>query len=84
VSLSIIYSIILDLGLSENIEHFLNYDMIFSGGTFMRDDEKKPSLDFNQIKEVKVKMDLYHPGSHQERVEKENKKYRVRKRHHSK
>lgn len=41
--------------------------------------EKK--LDFEKIKEVNAKMDLYNPGSHKEKLAKGYKGFKLRKQH---
>lgn len=41
--------------------------------------KQKTSLDFDKIKEVKVKMDLYNPGSHKEKLAKGYKGFKLRK-----
>jgi hypothetical protein len=43
------------------------------------DKNKTKSLDFDKIKEVKIKMDLYNPGSHKEKLEKGYKGFKLRK-----
>ena len=43
-------------------------------------DKSKPKpLDFDKIKEVKIKMDLYNPGSHKEKLKKGYKGFKLRK-----
>lgn len=41
---------------------------------------KEKTINFDNIKEVKVKMDLYHPGSHREKLEKGYKGFKLKKR----
>jgi hypothetical protein len=45
------------------------------------DKKQKEKLDFDKIKEVKVKMDLYNPGSHKEKLSKGYKGFKLRKQH---
>jgi hypothetical protein len=45
-----------------------------------KSDNRSPkSIDFNKIKEVKVKMDLYNPGSHKEKLSKGYKGFKLKK-----
>lgn len=48
------------------------------------ENSQKPKLDFDKIKEVKVKMDLYNPGSHKEKLSKGYKGFKLRKQHSGK
>jgi hypothetical protein len=43
------------------------------------DTKNDKTLDFDKIKEVKVKMDLYNPGSHKEKLSKGYKGFKLRK-----
>jgi hypothetical protein len=43
------------------------------------DKTQSKSFDFDKIKEVKVKMDLFNPGSHKEKLEKGYKGFKLRK-----
>jgi hypothetical protein len=45
------------------------------------ENKQKPKLDFDKIKEVKVKMDLYNPGSHKEKLAKGYKGFKLKKQH---
>ncbi len=42
---------------------------------------KSIQINFENIQEVKVKMDLYNPGSHKEKLKKGYKGFKLRKEH---
>ncbi|MBS3986498.1 MAG: hypothetical protein KGZ38_00955 [Erysipelothrix sp.] len=42
---------------------------------------KSIQINFDNIQEVKVKMDLYNPGSHKEKLRKGYKGFKLRKEH---
>lgn len=41
----------------------------------------KVTINFDKIPEVKVKIDVYHPGTHREKLEKGYKGFKLKKRH---
>ncbi|MBS3991517.1 MAG: hypothetical protein KGZ51_05530 [Erysipelothrix sp.] len=43
------------------------------------DTKNEKKLDFDKIKEVKVRMDLYNPGSHKEKLSKGYKGFKLKK-----
>ena len=47
-----------------------------------QDKTKQPiEINFEKIQEVKVKMDLFNPGSHKEKLKKGYKGFKLRKEH---